>query len=88
MALFAGSHDVAIELLQVRAQEMRIDLPVRLGATDVGGRDSTAEACFLIGKGDDPVSIDEDDSLSDLAQKTGKTLMPQVVVSAAVATSV
>jgi len=87
VGLLAGPHDVAIELLQLSADEVWVDVPVRSGATNVGGSDPAAVACFLVREGDHPVSIDADDSFSDLDEEPCKALVPCVFLAPAMAAS-
>ena len=88
MALFASPHYIAIELLQFRTQEMRVDIPVGSFAADVGQSDLAAVTCFLIRERDEPVSIDADDSFRDLVQETSQTLIPYIVIPATVTASI
>jgi hypothetical protein len=87
VAFFACRHDVAIELLEISAEEVWVNLPVRPLAVYVGWSDATAETCFLVGKGYLPVSIDADDSFRDLSKKAGEALVSDVVLAPAGATS-
>jgi hypothetical protein len=67
---------------------MGVDIPVGPFAADVGQSDLATVACFLIRKGDEPVSIDADDSFGDLVQEMSQTLIPYIVIPATMTASI
>lgn len=82
--LLGGAHDAAIDLLEVGADEMWIDLPKRSMA-NIGWGDPAAMARLLVRKGDDPVAIDADDPFGDLTEQAGEALMEQIFIAPAMA---